>query len=89
MDEKGFYSLDKVFTRIIEGYPHSYSRQKLPPQHVQIYSKVWNSFSKWCRTQLEQDRIVLASDTSNFPLTQSNSPFDSFPTTTPASTSSP
>ena len=26
--------------------------------NIQTYSKVWNSFSKWCRNQLEQERIV-------------------------------
>ncbi len=63
IEEKGYYSLDKVFVRIIEQYISFKYRQKLPPQQSQIYSKVWNSFSKWCRAQLEQDRIVLVSDT--------------------------
>lgn len=64
IEEKGYYSLDKTFARIIEQYQLlNILRQKLPPQQVQVYSKIWNSFSKWCRTQLEQDRIVLVSDT--------------------------
>lgn len=66
MDEKSYYSLDKVFNRIIERYQISLFSHKLPPQHLQSYSKVWNSFSKWCRAQLEQDRIVLVSETSNY-----------------------
>lgn len=66
IEEKGYYSLDKTFSRIIEQYIHSQFRQKLPPQQAQIYSKVWNSFSKWCRAQLEQDRIVLVLDTCIF-----------------------
>lgn len=65
MDEKTYYTLDKVFSRIIERYYCLLFSHKLPPQHLQSYSKVWNSFSKWCRTQLEQDRIVLVADTCN------------------------
>lgn len=56
MDEKSYYSLDKIFNRIVETH-------KLPAQHIQSYSKCWNCFSKWVRAQLEQDRIVLVSDT--------------------------
>jgi len=40
--------------------------QKLPQEYFQSYSKVWNCFSKWCRTQLEQDRIILVSDYLQF-----------------------
>ena len=63
MDEKSYYSLDKIFNRIVETYLILLFSHKLPAQHIQSYSKCWNCFSKWVRAQLEQDRIVLVSDT--------------------------
>lgn len=58
------------------------SSQKLPSQYFQSYSKVWNSFSKWARSQIEQDRIILASDFSKFNFMQ----FSSHPTSSPKTT---
>ena len=63
-------------------------RQKLPNQYFQSYSKVWNSFSKWCRAQLEQDRIILASDFRNSFSIQFNSHLNSSLKITPKSPSS-